>query len=113
MIKIENSEVMGWEHAIRGMRNPMNSWEKSDSDYRKYLSQKCDECGKYNVPDENGQLLLKNLKKTYRISDEKNSFAINADDQIIRNVRKQFAKLGCIIKQRKGLRIKPRLLFLR
>lgn len=31
MIKIENSEVMGWEHAIRGMRNPMNSWEKSDS----------------------------------------------------------------------------------
>ena len=31
MIKIENTEVMGWEHAIRGMRNPMNSWEKSDS----------------------------------------------------------------------------------
>ena len=53
MIKIENSEVMGWEHAIHGMRNPMNSWEKSDSDYRKFLSQKCDECGKYNIPDEN------------------------------------------------------------
>ena len=31
MIKIKNVEVMGWEHAIRGMRNPMNSWEKSDS----------------------------------------------------------------------------------
>ena len=31
MIKIENYEVLGWEHAIRGMRNPMNSWEKSDS----------------------------------------------------------------------------------
>ena len=31
MIKIENFEVLGWEHAIRGMRNPMNSWEKSDS----------------------------------------------------------------------------------
>ena len=31
MIKFENTEVMGWEHAIRGMRNPMNSWEKSDS----------------------------------------------------------------------------------
>ena len=30
-IKFENTEVMGWEHAIRGMRNPMNSWEKSDS----------------------------------------------------------------------------------
>ena len=31
MIKLENFEVLGWEHAIRGMRNPMNSWEKSDS----------------------------------------------------------------------------------
>ena len=33
MIKFENTEVLGWEHAIRGMRNPMNSWEKSDSGY--------------------------------------------------------------------------------
>lgn len=32
MIKFEHTEVMGWEHAIRGMRNPMNSWEKSDSE---------------------------------------------------------------------------------
>lgn len=31
MIKIENTEVVGWEHVIRGMRNPMNSWDKSDS----------------------------------------------------------------------------------
>lgn len=31
MIKIENVEIMGWEHVIRGMRNPMNSREKSDS----------------------------------------------------------------------------------
>ena len=31
MIKFEKTEVLGWEHAIRGMRNPMNSWEKSDS----------------------------------------------------------------------------------
>lgn len=37
MLKIENTEVMGWEHAIRGMRNPKNSCEKSDShwDYGK------------------------------------------------------------------------------
>ncbi len=34
MLKIENTEVMGWEHAIRGMRNPKNSWEKSDSGWR-------------------------------------------------------------------------------
>lgn len=31
MLKVENIEVTGWEAAIRGMRNPMNSWEKSDS----------------------------------------------------------------------------------
>lgn len=31
MIKFENTEVVGWGSAIRGMRNPMNSWEKSDS----------------------------------------------------------------------------------
>ena len=31
MIKIENTEVMGLEHAIRGMRNPLNSWDKMDS----------------------------------------------------------------------------------
>ena len=32
MIKIEKVEVFGWEAAIRGMRNPMNSWEQSDSE---------------------------------------------------------------------------------
>lgn len=31
MLKVENTEVFGWEAAIRGMRNPMNSWDKSDS----------------------------------------------------------------------------------
>ena len=31
MIKIENIEICGWKPAIRGMRNPMNSWNKSDS----------------------------------------------------------------------------------
>lgn len=31
MIKIENVETFGWEAAIRGMRNPKNSWAKSDS----------------------------------------------------------------------------------
>lgn len=46
MIKLENYEVMGWEHAIRGMRNPMNSWEKGDSGDCKAINAKCDECGK-------------------------------------------------------------------
>lgn len=31
MIKIEHIETFGWETAVRGMRNPLNSWEKSDS----------------------------------------------------------------------------------
>lgn len=34
MIKFENYEVIGWEHAVRGMRNPMNSWENSDSKFK-------------------------------------------------------------------------------
>ena len=37
MIEIENVEVVGWESAIRGMRNPMNSWDKSDS-YNHYFT---------------------------------------------------------------------------
>ena len=46
MIKIENVEVLGWEAAIRGMRNPMNSWEKSDSGFgcgndKEYFCENC------------------------------------------------------------------------
>lgn len=33
MIKLKETEIFGWEAAIRGMRNPMNSWDKSDSCY--------------------------------------------------------------------------------
>ena len=33
MIKVEHIDTWGFEHAIRGMRNPMNSWDKSDSEY--------------------------------------------------------------------------------
>ena len=38
MIKLENYEVLGWEAAIRGMRNPMNSWEKSDTKWKTHFS---------------------------------------------------------------------------
>lgn len=41
MIKFEHPEVWGFEHAIRGMRNPMNSWERSDS----YFAVDCGKCG--------------------------------------------------------------------
>lgn len=47
MLKIENTEVMGWEHAIRGMRNPKNSWEKTDS----YPAVDCGKCGKIERED--------------------------------------------------------------
>lgn len=33
MIEIEKTEVFGWKAAVRGMRNPMNSWDKSDSQW--------------------------------------------------------------------------------
>ena len=52
MIKIENVEIVGWESAIRGMRNPMNSWDKSDSEFNvscrvcksEHYRNKCDNC---------------------------------------------------------------------
>lgn len=36
MIKIDHIEVFGWEGAIRGMRNPLNSWDKIDSEFGRY-----------------------------------------------------------------------------
>ena len=49
MLKIENTEVMGWEHAIRGMRNPKNSWAKSDSGRcHKDLVRDCVTCVHHN-----------------------------------------------------------------
>lgn len=44
MIIFENTEVFGWEAAIRGMRNPMNSWEKSDSFIPCYIKTQCHKC---------------------------------------------------------------------
>lgn len=51
MIKLENTNVLGWEAAIRGMRNPMNSWEKSDSHWCIGRSEKCSGC-QYEPEDE-------------------------------------------------------------
>lgn len=47
MLKIKKTEVIGWEAAIRGMRNPMNSWEKSDS-FCKPSTENCRGCHDYN-----------------------------------------------------------------
>lgn len=54
MIKFENLEICGFEPAIRGMRNPMESWDKSDSGIRKN--------GKhfdYNIGDKDSELMLR------------------------------------------------------
>lgn len=55
MIKIENVDVFGWEAAIRGMRNPMNSWDKSDSEFW------VEECSTHI--GENDRTLMTNLTK--------------------------------------------------
>lgn len=44
MLKVENVEVLGWEHAIRGMRNPKNSWAKSDSFIPCDVKTECHKC---------------------------------------------------------------------
>lgn len=49
MIKFENTEVVGWEAAIRGMRNPMNSWEKSDSWFQIYRDDRNGVCSVHNL----------------------------------------------------------------
>lgn len=57
MIKIEKTEVFGWEASIRGLRNPMNSWEKSDSCIDVY-----DSCPVVDI-GQNDLKLMKSLTK--------------------------------------------------
>lgn len=57
MIAIENCEVIGWESAIRGMRNPLNSWAKSDSDFNTGYN------GNGFIAGENDLGLMRNLRK--------------------------------------------------
>lgn len=70
MIKIENTEIVGWEAAIRGMRNPMNSWEKSDSCFGKDPC-RCDYCDhltwecypkKFNIGPNDHDLMMRLAK---------------------------------------------------
>lgn len=48
MIKIENIDTYGWESAIRGMRNPMNSWDKSDSRHCDGIGCYFEECSRFD-----------------------------------------------------------------
>ena len=68
MIKITDTEVVGWEHAIRGMRNPLNSWNKSDSDWNFDCIEDPDNFYTYKTKDEyevgpNDLGLMKRLRK--------------------------------------------------
>ena len=70
MIKFESTEVIGWEHAIRGMRNPLNSWEKSDSHWDYIIPDNKEECILIDVFDDsefwigpNDAKLMKSLSK--------------------------------------------------
>lgn len=62
MIKIENVDVYGWEAAIRGMRNPMNSWSKSDSSYF-YSESSYPHSGEFVHIGKNDLVLMKSLIK--------------------------------------------------
>lgn len=79
MIKLENYEVIGWEHAIRGMRNPMNSWEKSDSYFYDYDGDEYD--------------ILGNLRPSYGPFNEDLNHDIGPNDH---NLMMKLAKGGSV-----------------
>lgn len=73
MIKIENCDVFGWEHAIRGMRNPMNSWGKGDShtcyecydlelDIDNNGNHLCADCGGFKIGPNDHGLMMRLIK---------------------------------------------------
>lgn len=81
MIKFENTEVYGWEAAIRGMRNPMNSWDKSDSwhgcrkgDYGHTDSYDCDDRCRNDCSFCIGQNDLKLMKQLVRAGSDHSKF---------------------------------------
>ena len=65
MIKVEHLETFNWRGAIRGMRNPLNSWDKSDSDFDvQYYDDDCNETEYHEVElGENDLDLMKRLFK--------------------------------------------------
>ena len=73
MIKFENTEVFNFEGAIRGMRNPLNSWSKSDSGY--CYDDDCDGCPHANVVNPMHIICTK--------SDDKFKYIIGENDLIL------------------------------
>lgn len=64
MLKIENVDVIGWEAAIRGMRNPLNSWENGDSGTKCPYEKEscCGECQQNFCIGPNDKDLMKRLR---------------------------------------------------
>ena len=67
MIKIENVDVWGFKHAVRGMRNPINSWDKSDSIW-------CDPSGCGCCP------FMEDCRSAVWINRAKDTFALGSSD---------------------------------
>lgn len=62
MLKIENAEVNGWSATIRGMRNPMNSWDKSDSGHKLDYTPSGDKIYPYTIGENDLSLMEKLVK---------------------------------------------------
>lgn len=94
MIKIEETETYGWKAAIRGMRNPKNSWDKSDSGicYKEVACHSCNEnrnnCA-YNlehdgfvIGDNDLDLYRKAFRSCFKPTDEAIARAILTGEQM-------------------------------
>jgi hypothetical protein len=75
MIKVENLDVWGFQHAIRGMRNPKNSWERSDSTISEYCG--VDKDGKNVIVPVNslGDNDLSLMRTLYKAGTEHRTYA--------------------------------------
>lgn len=69
MIKIENVMTVGWEAAIRGARNPMNSWEKSDSLFFDYET-KDDEAVCHDIRKTSHTIIPSDWRELYEVHDD-------------------------------------------
>ena len=70
-IKLENTDVYGWEAAIRGMRNPLNSWSKMDSEFS---IENCVKEGRFKPSVEIGENDLKLMKTLAKAGDDHGKF---------------------------------------
>ena len=82
-MKFQNTQVWGFEHAIRGMRNPKNSWHLSDSDFA--IANINDYDGDYEVANEWIETLHPELNWSEEYSDEGYKLSEEYSDKLIRN----------------------------